>query len=75
MSRDVSRGIPFIGIKMIRAADVEERPTIGEAYVKDNLFFYFFAINFCLSQAHHETNYSSNTQRKFSIFRVPNTNN
>lgn len=41
MSRDVSRGIPFIGIKMMRAADVEERPTIGKAYVKDNLFFIF----------------------------------
>lgn len=41
MSRDVSRGIPFIGIKMMRAADVEERPTIGEAYVKDNLFLFF----------------------------------
>lgn len=42
MSRDVSRGIPFIGIKMMRAADLEERPTIGEAYVKDNLFFIFW---------------------------------
>lgn len=41
MSRDVSRGMPFIGIKMMRAADVEERPIIGEAYVKDNLFFIF----------------------------------